>query len=150
MQNIQEAVDYNVVDKLEEIINNVSLHRKECIFYNDPAMASTLASMLEQDVSIKEIALKLGVKSQIVKTHLSDLLALGSVNIYAQIALLKIIAQIGSIEMEKIRAGDILKAVDILLAFQNKGKNNNESTTVKPKASQLSSIDLLTKRIKKG
>jgi len=148
---LQEAIDYPIGDKLDEIISSVSLHLSQCPLCANPGTSEVACSMLQNGHSIAEISLRLSIPTEKIKEHLTEVFALSSVDIYAKLALLKIIAAIHYIDIEdgKIRASDIIKAIDTLISFSNKGQANNEGNVSQKKMEHLSTVELLNRRIGK-
>lgn len=144
---LQEAIDYPVADTLDEIISSVNLHLSECPLCANPRVSEIACSMMSNGNSLAEISLRLSIPTEKIKEHLKEMFALSSVDIYAKLALLKIISAIHYIETDKIRTSDIVKAIDTLVSFSNKGQGSNP---VAQKAdSHVSSLELLNRRIGK-
>lgn len=144
---LQEAIDYPVADTLDEIINSVNLHLSECPLCANPRVSEIACSMLSNGNPLIEISLRLSIPTEKIKEHLKEMFALSSVDIYAKLALLKIISAIHYIETDKIRTSDIVKAIDTLVSFSKKGQESN-TASIKPNA-HVSSVELLNRRIGK-
>lgn len=144
---LKEAIDYPVADKLDEIVNNLNLHLSECPLCASPRQSEIACAMLSEGRSLPETSLRLGIPVEVLKIHLKEMFSLSSVDIYAKIALLKIISAIHEIETDKIKTTDIIKAIDTLVSFSVKGQGVSQQQTKDNK--QASSVELLNRRMQK-
>ena len=134
--------EYPVSEKLQSAIDSITAHKTGCPFCDNPQLSEMLINLMDQDLSFKAMALKLGIQPIIIKNHIKEILSLVPAEIFARLTLLKIINKIDTIEPGKFKASDIVRAIEVLNAFKNiKGSDGQKNSMGK-----ISSSDLMQRR----
>lgn len=124
-KTLDEAIKNPVTNQIWSVIREVTGHI-DCPLCDAPKKAEALITHLDKDLSLQEIANLINIPKQKIKEHIKSVLQLNAVEIYARIALLKIIASIDKSPelLSKVKASDIIKAISTLTLFEGtKGKS---------------------------
>ena len=148
-KTVREAIETPITEKIWQVIRNVTGHN-DCPLCDLPKKVEDLVTnLIDKNLSFEETAQIINIPENKIKEHIKAILEVTAAELYSRIALLKIIASIDKNPelLAKVKAGDIVKAVTALTAFEiGKGSKNKTIISIPAQLAKMDSFSLLQGR----